>query len=100
MLKPSLGRLLIVDDEAKLMAVLRELLTKHGYDAVGCTSGKEALEDLKSQKFDLLLTDLMMPEMDGIAVLRAGLEIDPNLMAIMMTAEGTIGTAGGGRKMG
>ena len=37
MLNPSLGRLLIVDDEAKLMAVLCELLTKHGYDAVGFT---------------------------------------------------------------
>lgn len=65
MLNPSLDRLLIVDDEAKLMAVLCKLLTKHSYDAVGFTSGKEALEGLKSQKFDLLLTDLMMPEMDG-----------------------------------
>ncbi|MGZ3579390.1 MAG: response regulator, partial [Syntrophales bacterium] len=100
MLDPSLGRLLIVDDEAKLMAVLRELLTKHGYDAVGFTSGKEALEDLKTQKFDLLLTDLMMPEMDGIALLRASLEIDPNLMAIMMTAQGTIETAVEAMKVG
>ncbi|MGZ6210111.1 MAG: HD domain-containing phosphohydrolase [Syntrophales bacterium] len=100
MLNPSLGRLLIVDDEAKLMAVLRELLTKHGYDAVGFTSGKEALEDLKTQKFDLLLTDLMMPEMDGIALLRASLEIDPNLMAIMMTAQGTIETAVEAMKIG
>ena len=100
MLNPSLGRLLIVDDEAKLMAVLRELLTKHGYDTVGFTSGKEALEGLKSQKFDLLLTDLMMPEMDGIALLRASLEIDPNLMAIMMTAQGTIETAVEAMKIG
>ena len=51
MLNPSLGRLLIVDDETKLMAVLCELLTKHGYDAVGFTSGKEALEDLKRPEF-------------------------------------------------
>jgi CheY-like chemotaxis protein len=68
MLDPSLGRLLIVDDETKLMAVLCGLLTKHGYDAVGFTSGKEALEGLKSQKFDLLLTDLMMQEMDGESI--------------------------------
>jgi putative nucleotidyltransferase with HDIG domain len=88
-----LGRLLIVDDEISVMTVLRRLLMKHGYEVVGSASGKEALEELRKQNFDLLLTDLTMPEIDGMTLLQKSLEIDPNLIPIMMTAHGTIETA-------
>lgn len=83
----ELGRLLIVDDEIDLMTSLREILSGAGYEAVGFTSGKEALEALKEQEFDLLLTDLDMPEMDGIALMRAALRIDPHLVGIIITFE-------------
>lgn len=89
----SLGRLLIVDDEARLMMALRDTLRDQGYEVVGVTSGAEALAVLSTSTFDLLLTDLSMPAMDGITLLTAALKSDPNLVGIMMTAHGTIATA-------
>ncbi len=55
--------------------------------------GQRALEHLRHHRYDFLLTDLMMPEMDGITFLRSAQAIDPNLSAIMMTGHGTIDTA-------
>ena len=54
---------------------------------------RQALELLRESPFDLLLTDLMMPEMDGISLLRGALQRDPNLIGIIMTGQGTISTA-------
>lgn len=96
----SLGRLLIVDDEIQLMTALCEMLEVQGYEVSGFSSGTEALEALKARDFDLLLTDLMMPDMDGISLLRAGLELDPNLVGIIMTGQGTIQTTIEAMKLG
>ncbi|MGH7973428.1 MAG: sensor histidine kinase [Limisphaerales bacterium] len=82
-----------MDDEADQMKALRDSLRDQGYETVGVNNGREALAALQEAKFDLLLTDLMMPEMDGITLLRAAIETDPNLVCIMMTGAGTIGTA-------
>jgi signal transduction histidine kinase len=87
------ARLLIVDDEAAQMQALCDTLRDRGYETVGCTSGALALATMRETPFDLLLTDLMMPELDGIGLLRAALEIDPNLVGIIMTGAGTIATA-------
>ncbi len=89
----KVGRLIIVDDEAELTAALCEILTGRGYETAGYISGAEALVKLKEQDFDLLLTDLMMPEMDGIELLQAALAIDPNIVGIVMTGQGTVQTA-------
>ncbi|MGH9816745.1 MAG: sensor histidine kinase [Candidatus Acidiferrales bacterium] len=86
-------RLLIVDDEATQMTALCDTLEDQGYVTTGFTSAKEALAALRGQRFDLVLTDLMMPEMDGITLLRAALETDPNLVGIVMTGHGSIDTA-------
>jgi signal transduction histidine kinase len=85
--------LLIVDDESALMTALCNTLELEGYATTGFTSGRQALEKLRERQFDLLLTDLMMPEMDGIALLRAAQEIDRDLAGIVMTGHGTIETA-------
>jgi signal transduction histidine kinase len=87
------ARLLVVDDEAAQMKALCNTLQEEGYTTVGFTSARQALEHLASNEFDLLLTDLMMPEMDGIALLRAAQEIDRDLAAVIMTGHGTIDTA-------
>lgn len=85
--------LLIVDDEPPLMRALCEALGYAGYSTRGFTSGREAVAALREQSFDLLLTDLTMPEIDGIALLRACREIDRDLACIVMTGQGTIATA-------
>jgi signal transduction histidine kinase len=87
------ARLLIVDDEAALMTALCKTLELEGYSTTGFTSARSALQQLAEREFDLLLTDLMMPEMDGIALLRAAQEIDRDLVGIVMTGHGTIDTA-------
>lgn len=87
------ARLLIVDDEVAQMKALCNTLKDQGFNTTGFASSKAALAHLREQKFDLLLTDMMMPEMDGITLLRSALELDPSLIVIIMTGEGTISTA-------
>src|SRR6267142_4751749 len=93
------ARLLIVDDEALHLNALCDTLEQEGYSTTGFTSAKEALQALRDQEFDLLLTDLMMPEMVGISLLRAALEIDKTLVGIVMTGHATIPTAVDAMKM-
>ena len=87
------ARLLVVDDETALMQALCDTLRDQGYEVVGCSSGEAGLAEVQKAPFDLLLTDLTMPGMDGIALLRSALQVDPTLVVIMMTGAGTIGSA-------
>jgi PAS domain S-box-containing protein len=98
--KSPIGKILVVDDEVELKNALVEALTSQNFEAAGFTNGQEALAALRDQNFDLLLSDLMMPEMDGIAVVKAALEIDPDLVAVIMTGQGTIQTAVDAMKAG
>ena len=88
-----LARILIVDDEAAQMRALCDTLRDQGYDTEGYTAGEDALGALRGSQFDLLLTDLMMPGIDGVELLAQALKIDPHLVGIMMTGMGTIETA-------
>ncbi len=96
----KLGRVLIVDDEVELKNALCETLGDEGYATTGATSGADGLKALAKHDFDILLSDLMMPKMDGIQLLRQALEIDPNLVGIIMTGQGTIPTAVEAMKVG
>jgi PAS domain S-box-containing protein len=96
----KLGQILVVDDEVELKNALVEMLNAQGYDALGCASGQEALSALRKQNFDVLLSDLMMPGMDGVALLHTALEIDQHLVCIIMTGQGTIQTAVEAMKVG
>ena len=88
-----LARLLIVDDEVPQMKALCSTLELEGYVTTGFSSPKQALAALKAGSYELLLTDLMMPEMDGIELLASARQIDPNLIPIVMTGHATIDTA-------
>lgn len=93
-------RIIIVDDEAAQMRALCDTLPAQGYDPVGFTDGASALAELRASRCDLLLADLMMPGMDGIALLQAARAIDPDLVGIIMTGAGTIATAVDAMKAG
>src|SRR5439155_2966367 len=94
------GKIIVVDDEPELKNILVTALSGQGFEVTGCSSGEQALEELRQKEFDLLLTDLMMPEMDGIALLEEAARIDPHLIGIMMTGQGTIQTAVDAMKVG
>jgi len=93
MSESSRPKLVIVDDEAAQMKALCNTLQDHGYQTTGFISAQAALAVMDEMPFDLLLTDLMMPEMDGISLLQAAREKVPDLVGIIMTGEGTITTA-------
>ena len=89
-----------MDDEIELKNVLVESLTAQGYETSGLNSGAKALAALRTEPFDVVLTDMMMPGMDGITLVQEGLQIDPHLVCIVMTGQGTIQTAVDSMKVG
>jgi two-component system sensor histidine kinase/response regulator len=87
------ARLLIVDDEAAHMRALCETLSGEGYVTTGYSSATEALVALRPGAFDVVLTDLRMPDMDGVALLESIRAVDPDIVGIVMTGHGAIDTA-------
>lgn len=100
MAEPTLGRVLVVDDEPDLAELLDVNLSRNNYSVQTTTSAEEGLQLLASKDFDLLLSDLMMPKMNGIELLRRALEIDPQLVGIIMTGQATVQTAVDSMKSG
>ena len=82
--------LLIVDDEAALREAIAERLGDHGFVVEQAASGEEALERLAAFAFDVLITDLRLPGIDGRQVLDAAVERYPELIAIVITGFGTV----------
>jgi DNA-binding NtrC family response regulator len=95
-----LGRVLIVDDEVELMRALCDSLSDEGFKVKGSSDPHSALDELRRNEYDLILTDLMMPGMDGIQLLREALNIEPELIGIIMTGHGTVQTAVEAMKIG
>lgn len=87
------GSILIVDDEKGQREILTTILQKEGYRIVDVPGGREALERLKEEEFDLILTDLKMQGMSGMELLENVLGEDPQQCIVMMTAHGTIDSA-------
>jgi two-component system, sensor histidine kinase and response regulator len=87
------ARLMVVDDEVSHMRALCDTLGFEGYQVSGFDSPTQALHALSEGECDLLLTDLMMPEMDGIELIQAARAVHPDIAAIIMTGYGTIDTA-------
>jgi DNA-binding NtrC family response regulator len=92
---PTLGsplarRVLVVDDEPTARRSLAWLLRDAGYEVLTAPGGAEALATLDQARVDVLLTDLRMPGVDGLDLLRRGRILDPDLTVVMMTAHGDV----------
>ncbi len=94
------GRILIVDDEKDILRALEFVLSREGYEVKTATSGEEAIELLKKDEYDLVLTDLRMEGMDGMEVLKRTLQIRPSTVVVIMTAYATVESAVQAMKMG
>jgi DNA-binding NtrC family response regulator len=84
---------LVVDDEEAIRKLIREFLHRDGHDTLEAAGAKEALEMLDEHLPDLVVCDLKMPKMDGLALVEAARKRDPSLAIIMLTGHGTIETA-------
>ena len=87
------GRVLVVDDQRNMRVTTAIVLRQAGYEVAEAGSGAAALERLGAEPFDVVLTDLRMGDVDGMAVLRGALEIAPSVQVIVMTAYGSIESA-------
>jgi DNA-binding response OmpR family regulator len=85
--------ILVVDDEAPIRMTLKALLSRAGYEVTAVGNGEDAVVMLERQSFDLLLCDLKMPGIDGMEVVRAAQERDPDLIIIVLTGHGSLESA-------
>lgn len=77
--------ILVVDDDKYVLDILSELLKRWGYNPIKAVSGEEALEKLELMSVDLVITDIVMPEMDGYALISKILEKYPDTIIIVLT---------------
>jgi len=90
---PEKKQILVVDDEANLRRVLSAQLSRDGYEVHVAEDGEAGLAFLKEHHIDLVITDLRMPKVDGMDLLRAALRDDPSRPVVMLTAHGTVDNA-------
>jgi DNA-binding NtrC family response regulator len=86
-------KILIVDNEPEMVKVLQSHLARDGWDTVGATSGADAVNTLEREDYDVVLTDLVMDEIDGLALLRTAQQRDPAPRVVLMTAFGSLESA-------
>ncbi|MEK7949553.1 response regulator [Luteolibacter soli] len=86
-------RILLVDDEPAILEVLRQALLAEGFEVETAANGIEAVKRAKGQLFDLVLTDMIMPEMDGIQTILELRAVHPGIRIIAMS--GGVSSAGG-----
>jgi DNA-binding response OmpR family regulator len=86
-------RILVVDDERIMRITLAEILSLEGYDVTAVDSGQEALARLEQGPFELMLTDLRMPGIDGVQLIEAARRLAPQMIIIVLTAHATLDSA-------
>jgi DNA-binding NtrC family response regulator len=87
------ANILVVDDEKDICMALNILLTKEGYAVAEAYNGEQAVERIKKEDFDIIMTDIKMEKMDGFEVLREAQKMSPETSVIMMTAFASVGSA-------
>ena len=89
----AMQNILIVDDHEPTLEAMGEVLSSQGYEVVSTSSGKAALDMMQEQPFDVILTDLIMPDVDGMEILEAAREMDSLPAVIVITAYASIQNA-------
>ncbi|MBI2862209.1 MAG: response regulator [Chloroflexi bacterium] len=84
------GKILIVDDDASILHLATQVLRREGYEVTDAASAQDALLALTQERFDLVLADIVMPEMSGLELIQRARETNPNLAAMVITGYGTI----------
>ncbi|MBW2733484.1 MAG: sigma-54-dependent Fis family transcriptional regulator [Deltaproteobacteria bacterium] len=92
-MKRWIQRVLVVDDEENIRLMLQTILEQQGYDVVVVADADGAIEALRSHSFDLMLTDVRMPGLDGLELLEVALNKHPELVAVVMSAYGSVDSA-------
>src|SRR5690606_38921014 len=87
------SKILIVDDEPSMRELLEIVLRREGHEVFTAPNGRGAIEVLEREPIDLLISDIKMPDMSGVEVLKAGKALDPDLVGIMVTAYASIENA-------
>jgi DNA-binding NtrC family response regulator len=85
-----MARVLIVDDDPVILEVIGDILKKNGYEVVAAPNGAAGIRELERKYFDLVLTDLVMPDVDGMEVLNHVVSTSPKAICIILTGHGTI----------
>jgi len=85
-----MATILVIDDEAPVRATMRRVLERHGYEVAEAPNGREALKAVGTTGCDLVITDINMPEMDGIEVIMALSERRPGLPIIAISGGGRL----------
>jgi len=96
----AMKRILVIDDDNRTRRILQILIERLGLESIALENGKAALAFLREETVDLILTDLRMPEMDGLTFMRALREFDGDVPVIVLTAYGTVSSAVDAMKLG
>lgn len=86
-------KILVVDDEEIMLKLACDALRSQGHQVIGASGAFEALDKLKQEKFDFILTDIKMPEMNGLELIEAAHQVNPSMGAIFMTGYASLDTA-------
>lgn len=87
------GKILVVDNEPRMVDSLKALLTMEGYDVIGEHDPLAAFEQIEKNQFDLVITDIRMPKLNGLEIMRRIRDRDPNLGVILITGYASLETA-------
>jgi two-component system response regulator AtoC len=85
----TLRSILVVDDETSIRHVLTLVLSEHGYEVRAVADGEEAVKELQARAYDVLISDVRMPRLDGMALLAQALTLQPELTVLVMSAYGS-----------
>ncbi len=86
-------RILVVDDDVRILRFIQRCLTEEGYEVATASEAEAAVRRLREEAFSLILTDMKMPEMDGLALLKEARRLRPDVAIIVLTAHGTFENA-------